>query len=121
MNTSKLAIYVDAYELVKLVYVAKRQMNKADKADFGAEWWSRTLKLLGHIAMANNCEDKRLEYIDVFISDFEAVKAMLRVGSDLGIIQHKHRIEIAEFVGRIDDQIGRWRAYTLSRQRDAQS
>lgn len=120
MDTDKLQIYVDCFQLQKLLYTAQFGICKKDRIVMGNRLLDTNAKLFAHIAMANNCKEERLKYIEMFISDFETLKMYLRISVEESLIEKDSlKSGIFEYVSKIDKGIYSWRSYTLARQADA--
>ncbi len=122
MKTDKLGIYVDTHNLRRELYKAMMEMTKAHRVIIGDKMIQRSGEMISHIAMANNLLDSRLKYIDTFIAEFEALKDDLRICMEDSIITNDYtKLRIFEIVAKIDEGVGKWRNYTLSRHEQAQN
>lgn len=93
-------------------------MCKKDRVILGNLILEYNAKLFAHIAMANNCKEDRLKYIEKFISDFEILKMYLRMSVEDNIISDEGtKFNIFDYVGKIDKAIYGWRSYTLAKAR----
>ena len=116
MDSEKLGIYIDCFRLHKILYKAQFEMCKKDRVIIGNLMLEFNARLFAHIAMANNCKDQRLHYIDCFISDFEILKMYLRMATEDGIIPNDGTKKgIFECISKIDKGVYGWRGYTLAR------
>src|SRR5574344_705530 len=116
MRTDKLGIYVDVYNLYNVIFEAQFQMTKTNRIILGDKMLQKCEDLFGHIAMANNLRDRRIEYIDTFISEFETLKIELRLACEKSIVsEDKTKLALFSHVARIDEGIGKWRNATISR------
>ena len=116
MDSDKLRIYVDCFQLHKLLYKAQFEMCKKDRVVVGNLILEYNAKLFAHIAMANNCKEERLKYIEKFISDFEILKMYLRLIVEENIISNDGtKFNIFDYISKIDKTIYGWRSYTLAR------
>ena len=103
MDTDKLQIYVDCFQLQKLLYTAQFGICKKDRIVMGNRLLDTNAKLFAHIAMANNCKEERLKYIEMFISDFETLKMYLRISVEESLIEKDSlKSGIFEYVSKID-------------------
>lgn len=78
MDSEKLGIYIDCFRLHKILYKAQFEMCKKDRVIIGNLMLEFNARLFAHIAMANNCKDQRLHYIDCFISVVNCYLGMLK-------------------------------------------
>ena len=109
MDSDKLRIYVDCFQLHKLLYKAQFEMCKKDRVVVGNLILEYNAKLFAHIAMANNCKEERLKYIEKFISDFEILKMYLRLIVEENIISNDGtKFNIFDYISKIDKAIYGW-------------
>ena len=117
MKTNHLRIYTDTESLICLLYRALNQMTARNRVVFGDKMIDKALRMFAHIDRANRHKRDAAKYIDDLEEDFVCLLALVRLCDKLGLMQRRHVEDIAVQVAVIDEQIGRWRRYVLSRQR----
>ena len=121
MKISKTGIYVDGYELRKVLKRAQFAMTKADRIIYGTPILQECGEFLAAFVMAYDFPEERAYYIKKMCSAFEVMKMDLRIivednilkcGSqnDVGMSTDALKIHIFELIGKIDDGVGKWRS-----------
>ena len=120
MKYSKAGIYVDGYELLKLLKRAQYTMTKTDRVIYGTPVLKANTDFLAAFVMAYDFEEERWYYIKKMCSTFEVLKMQLRIISEENILKvttHENanmkpdslKLQIFTLVGRIDEGITKWR------------
>ena len=65
--------------------------------------------------MAYKLSDRRKEEIDLFICDFEILKAYLRLAIDFKYLLPAKQVKIFSYIQRIDEGIMKWRKSVMSK------
>jgi len=118
MNNSKQkssSIYIDTYELIKKVHSAIYDFPKKDRVVLGDRIMNTTLSMMSNFGLAYKITDKRLEYIDLFLADFEVAKVLLRIATDLKYLKPAKQVEIFSYIQRIDEGVMKWRKSVISK------
>lgn len=117
---NKASIYIDCYQLRKLLHQAQFYMTKADRIVYGTPALERCGKVLSHFVMAYDFADERDRYIREFVADFEVLKIDLRIMTEINAIKEPRvdglnakgkalSLEMLEIIGRIDEGMRKWR------------
>jgi len=120
MKTDKAGIYVDLYNLRKVLKRAQYTMTKADRIVYGTPVLEKNGEVLADFVLAYDFEDEREKYIRKMCADFEVLKLDLRILAEDNVIKcpdpqnalakpETIKIEIFELVARIDEGIMKWR------------
>jgi len=118
-NKDKASLFVDTFNLYKVVYTAQFHIPKRDRIALGNRILDHTEKVLSSFAMAYNIEDNKLQNIDKFIIEFEALKMCIRLGFELDIYNVESDINaMREYLARIDESVEKWRAYVVSNRQE---
>lgn len=76
-------VYIDSYELAKVIYHAIFEFPKKDRVVMGDRLMSLAFAMVSDVAMAYRFMERRVEYIDSFIGRYEQLKCGLRMAADL--------------------------------------
>ena len=120
MKTDKASIYIDAYELHKLLKKAQFMMTKADRIIYGTPVLQQNEKFLSTFVMAYDFPSKRKEYIEEMCACFEVLKINLRIIAEDNVIKSTNadnvnikpdtiKIQIFQLIGRLDEGVTKWR------------
>ena len=123
MKIDKTGIYIDAYNLRKLLKRAQFTMTKADRVVYGTPLLQACAAFLADFVMAYDFPDERSHYIRKMCADFEVLKIDLRIIVEDNVIKQTdkenaqmspdaYKVRIFELVGRMDDGITKWRNST---------
>ena len=118
-KTDKAGIYVDAYQLQRLLKRAQYTMTKTDRIIYGTPALRHNEEFLSSFAMAYNFPRKRDEYYEKMCACFEVLKVDLRIIAEENIIKcpdpenagmkpDTMKIKIFELVARIDEGVDKW-------------
>ena len=109
-NIENSGIYVDARNMYKELYSnAFYKMSKTDRILIGDRMLTMNERLIADISMAYHITEDKQKYIEIAIAQFESLKEILRLASELSIISDsKTKLRIFEFIGRIDEGIYKW-------------
>ena len=108
-------IYVDTYELFKAVHSVIYDVPKKDRVVLGDKIHDKASSMIAHAGMAYKLADRRKDEIDLFICDFEILKAYLRLAIDLKFLQPAKQVKIFSYIQRIDEGIMKWRKSVMSK------
>lgn len=108
-------IYVDTYELFKAVHSVIYDFPKKDRVVLGDKIHDKASSMIAHAGMAYKLADRRKDEIDLFICDFEILKAYLRLAIDLKFLQPAKQVKIFSYIQRIDEGIMKWRKSVMSK------
>ena len=82
----KAGIYVDCCQLLKCVYKLLFSMPKKDRVIIGDKIIEYNLSMIAHFSKGFQFKECRLAEIDSFLFDFDRMKALLRMASELKIL-----------------------------------
>ena len=108
-------LYVDTYELIKAVHSVIYDFPKKDCVVLGDKIHDKATSMLAHAGMAYKLSDRRKEEIDLFICDFEILKAYLRLAIDFKYLLPAKQVKIFSYIQRIDEGIMKWRKSVMSK------
>ena len=108
-------IYVDTYELFKAVHSVIYDFQKKDRVVLGDKIHDKASSMIAHAGMAYKLADRRKDEIDLFICDFEILKAYLRLAIDLKHLLPANQVKIFSYIQRIDEGIMKWRKSVMSK------
>lgn len=108
-------IYVDTYELFKAVHSVIYDFTKKDRVVLGDKIHDKASSMIAHAGMAYKLADRRKDEIDLFICDFEILKAYLRLAIDLKFLLPAKQVKIFSYIQRIDEGIMKWRKSVMSK------
>ena len=108
-------IYVDTYELFKAVHSVIYDFPKKDRVVLGDKIHDKASSMIAHAGMAYKLADRRKDEIDLFICDFEILKAYLRLAIDLKHLLPAKQVKIFSYIQRIDEGIMKWRKSVMSK------
>ena len=108
-------LYVDTYELLKSVHSVIYDFPKKDRVVLGDKIHDKASSMIAHAGMAYKLADRRKDEIDLFICDFEVLKAYLRLAIDLKYLQPAKQVKIFTYIQRIDEGITKWRKSVMSK------
>ena len=120
MKVDKTGIYVDLYELRKLLKRAQYTMTKADRIIYGTPVLKENGDVLADFVMAYDFPDEREKYIRKMCASFEVMKFDLRIIAEDNVLKcpdpenaqmkpETFKILFFELVARIDEGITKWR------------
>lgn len=107
-------VYIDSYELAKVIYHAIFEFPKKDRVVIGDRLMSLAFAMVSDVAMAYRFMERRVEYIDSFIGRYEQLKCGLRMAADLKMLKPKRQIASYVCIERIDEGISKWRKSAVS-------
>lgn len=114
-GSRKNGIYVDCKQLAMRLYKLSFTMAKRDRVIFGDRMLSLAIDCVEDFAFAYQYPERRVEYTERLIFDFGRLKELMRMSCDLKIISTKHYVTIFEYVARIDEGVGKYRKYGISK------
>lgn len=120
MKTDKAGIYVDLYNLRKLLKRAQYVMTKADRIIYGTPALKECADTLADFVMAYDFAEERIRYIHKMCADFEVLKTDLRIIAEDNILKcpdpqnagmrpEAFKLLIFDLVARIDEGMTKWR------------
>ena len=125
--TDNSGIYIDLKRLHVLLYKGQFTMTKGDRIVMGNRILDLCQNCVSVLSRALNATDKaeKLEYVEHLLGEFDALRLNLQTCADLHIFKESRStvdrasgttqkvgtlvLQIFEIVGKVDDQIGRWR------------
>jgi len=106
-----LPVYKDTYQLVKQVFEITKEFPKEYKYSLGQDMKRDALQLVRSIYRANKAEKKK-EYLEQFLDDFELLKLEIRLCVDMRILSIRRQAEFSKLIESIGKQITGWRNAT---------
>ena len=105
----KAGIYIDCCQLLKCVYKLLFSMPKKDRVIIGDKIIEYNLSMIAHFSKGFQFKECRLAEIDSFLFDFDRMKALLRMASELKILLPAKYVLLFEYIERIDEGVAKWR------------
>ena len=128
-KVNKSSIYIDGYNLHKVLYSAQFCMAKADRIIAGNAMLEHCGNFIACFIKAFEIESRRLDFITEMIAEWEITKLYLRMAIEHHLIHSKtstidkdHTFgfapgsierQIFELTSKIDDGIAKWKSSTL--------
>ena len=116
-KTDKAGIYVDGYALFEVLLRVLYKMTRADKINIGSAMIGHCEKFIANFVLAYEVHNKREEYIEQMIAEFEMLKLNIRTAKNIGAIKDDKNESMAKetvlLLSRIDDGIMKWKTSTL--------
>lgn len=111
---TKLQIFVDSYEMVKLLLPKINKINKSYKYIIGEEAKRSAIRMLSLINIINTTENmsERLKYMKQFQCYFENIKLCMKLCIDLNLLSAKEFSNIYPLMKNIHEQFIKWRGFT---------
>ena len=121
MKVDKAGIYVDAYQLRKLLKRAQYVMTKTDRVIYGTPVLKEVGDVLADFVIAYDFPEERQKYLHKLYADFEVLKLDLRIIAEDNVLKcpdplnagmkpEGFKIQIFELVARIDEGITKWKS-----------
>ena len=128
MDTSKSGIYVDGYELRRILKKAQFSMTKADRIIYGTPVLQECGEFLKNFVMAYDFKDEKLKYIRKMCASFEVLKLDLRIILQDNIIRSpgphssemspkEFKIKILEYIARIEKGVNKWKNSVIAEEK----
>ena len=110
----RLPIYKKTYELTSTIYDAMAQFPKLHRYTLGEHILNKTYSLFKWIVKANKEKDeKRVEAIEEYLSDFEELRVFLRICEEKHILKINTLTNIFLLIDDIANQATGWKNYTI--------
>ena len=105
----KAGIYIDCCQLLKCVYKLLFSMPKKDRVIIGDKILEYNLSMIAHFSKGFQFKECRLAEIDSFLFDFDRMKALLRMASELKVLLPAKYVLLFDYIERIDEGVAKWR------------
>ena len=102
-------IYVDCCQMLKCVYRMLFTMPKKDRVIVGDKIIEYNLSMIAHFSRSYQFKEERLKETDLFLFDYDRLKALLRMSCDLKIILQDKYALLFIYLKRIDEGVAKWR------------
>lgn len=109
MESEKLQIYRDTYDLVILFMQYVTTFPKKYKYTLGDRLVVKSLDLFTHIQNANRFLNQRRNYLDHFLVEFGCIKTIVRVCCEMRIFSIKQEAELTLLMTKISRQAVSWK------------
>ena len=105
----KAGIYIDCCQLLKCVYKLLFSMPKKDRVIIGDKILEYNKSKIAHFSKGFQFKEFRLAEIDSFLFDFDRMKALLRMASELKVLLPAKYVLLFDYIERIDEGVAKWR------------
>lgn len=102
------SIYVDAQELLDLIYSVWEEMPKCHRYSIGNDMKAAVHGIISDFAVAYQCPEVRLEYIHRLMAHYAVLQSCFTICNNKGIITPKRLVRMAEWMERIQGGIAKW-------------
>lgn len=106
---NKLPIYRDAYQLLLEIYQITNKFARDFKYTLGQDMKRDVLTMFRDLYGANISVEKRIEYLDNFLTAFELLKVEMRLCADLKILSINKLAQLSLIMDCIGKQASAWR------------
>jgi hypothetical protein len=89
-----LPVYRDTYKLILKIFECTKDFSKEYKYTLGQDMKRDALQLVRSIYRANKASHK-MEYLEIFMDDFELLKLEIRLGVDMKVLPIKKQAELS--------------------------
>jgi len=103
-----LKVFKDVYQLILKIFEYTQGFPREYKYTLGQDMKRDAIVLVRSIYRANKAKSK-IEYLEVFLDDFEILKLEVRLCADMKILSIKKPAELASLMEGIGKQITGWR------------
>ena len=103
-----LPVFRDVYQLILKIFECTKDFPREYKYTLGQDLKKDGMSLVRSIYRANKSKDK-VQYLEVFMDDFELVKLELRICADMKMLSIKKHAELSLLMDTIGKQITAWR------------
>lgn len=90
-------------------------MSKKDRIVLGEKLFTYCLNAMSYFQTAYIFKDKRLEYIDNYLFEFNKIITLLRLADSLKIIDRKQYVLLFEIIENIDTAINAYRKSSIDK------
>lgn len=109
MLSAELPVYKKTFELVREIYQIARKFNKLYKYSLGQSMCTNSDKLFMYIQIANRYKDKRKNWLEKFLLEFELIKTQIQLSFELHCINSTKYAQLIELCDNIGKQINGWK------------
>ena len=112
MKTTQLPVFRKMYDLALMLMRLQNKFPKQYKHNLGDRLVSTSLNLFTYLFSANrlyNKKDKRIEYLNLFLDDFDLLKVLIRLCNEERLFSLKDAANLALLTESITKQINGWR------------
>ena len=111
MKTSELSLYKKTIELTTLLYTMVKDVSRFGQVTIGELVIKQTVGLIKNISLANREKNKREFHLNNFLSDFESLKAELRILYETENNLKRHIKNISRLIIEIESEATKWKNY----------
>ena len=111
MKTSELSLYKKTIELTTLLYTMVKDISRFGQVTIGKLVIKQTVGLIKNISLANREKNKREFHLNNFLSDFESLKAELRILYETENNLKRHIKNISKLIIEIESEATKWKNY----------
>lgn len=109
MIASELKIHGAVFTLTYDIWGYVENFPRLAKYTIGQKMLDKALQLFESIQCANMYKDRRQDFLNTFIVDFETLKVMIRMVSEKRIISIGQQAHLAELTESIGKQVTAWK------------
>ena len=113
MKTNDLPIYKKTVDLCTMLYNMLKSVSRFGQITIGEVAMKRTIELIKYISLANREKDKREIHLNNFLSDFETLKAELRILYESENNLKKNILNISKLVVEIESDVTKWKNFKV--------
>lgn len=114
----KASIYVNAQELLKVLYNAQFSAPKRDRIALFNRMFDHCEKVVAYFALSY-LTDAKVENIQIMMAEFEALKVECRMAISLGIVKREGDITaIRDLIAKMQEATDKWHSFVISSRHD---
>lgn len=111
MKTTELSLYKKTIELTTLLYTMIKDVSRFGQVTIGELIIKQSVNLIKYISLANREKEKRELHLNNFLSDFESLKAELRILYENENNLKRHIKNISKLIIEIESEATKWKNY----------
>ena len=105
---TELPVYRDRYALILKIFEYTKEFSKEYKYTLGEDMKRDALRLVRSIYRANKHKN-RVEYLEIFLDEFELLKLEIRLCADMKLLSIKKQSILSGFMESVGKQVIGWR------------
>lgn len=102
------SIYVDAQELLDVVYTTWEEIPKCQRYGVGNDMKAAVHGIISAFAVAYQCPEVRLEYIHRVMAHYAVLQSCYTICRDKGIVKPGRLLQMAEWMEKIQGGVAKW-------------
>ena len=112
MGTTSLPVFRKMYDLNKYILQFVDKFPKAYKYNLGDKLVNTSLNLFKYLFSANRDKNRRIEFLESFLDDFDLLKVLIRLSNELRLFSISDSAILAGLTENITKQVSGWRNKT---------